>query len=320
MSFLRHGEIYPCDEGTISRPCPRSSPWMSLQLVIPGRLLSSRARFRFTSRSYTANHQPRTTMLRQRTAKCSLTDCLSRGIQSREHPKVGDLLGYLGVVYVHWGRYDLAEQPLKRAMAIEQRRLGQLYAKRTIHDTYNFAMLLKARNEYEAAEPLLKQVLDNCERMLCAGGVYRAALADVFQAQGNLKGAEVLLNRALKEIQAEFGPKHYRVGTAMESWGRLYSAMSKPIEAERAYGQALSLLDNSLGTEHPYASRVRVEMGELYFNQARYAEGVELFRTAYYALRRSLGTENGLTIRARRGYAESLRLLGRTAEFEDVPR
>jgi hypothetical protein len=41
MSFLRHGEIYPCDEGTTSRPCPRSSPWMSLQLVIPGRLLSS---------------------------------------------------------------------------------------------------------------------------------------------------------------------------------------------------------------------------------------------------------------------------------------
>ena len=83
MSFLRHGEIYPCDEGTILRPCPRSSPWMSLQLVIPGRLLSSRARFRFTSRSYTANHQPRPTMLRQRTAKCSLTDCLSPGVQSR---------------------------------------------------------------------------------------------------------------------------------------------------------------------------------------------------------------------------------------------
>jgi hypothetical protein len=82
MSFLRHGEIYPCDEGAISRPRPRSSPWMSLQLVIPGRLLSSRARFRFTSPSYTANHQPRPTMLQQRTAKCRLTDCLSRGVQS----------------------------------------------------------------------------------------------------------------------------------------------------------------------------------------------------------------------------------------------
>ena len=89
MSFLRHGEIYPCDEdgcsdeGAISRPRPRSSPWMSLQLVIPGRLLSSRARFRFTSRSYTANHQPRPTMLLQRTAQCRLTDCLSRGVQSK---------------------------------------------------------------------------------------------------------------------------------------------------------------------------------------------------------------------------------------------
>jgi len=89
MSFLRHAEIYPCDEGgscdggAISRPRPRSSPWMSLRLAIPGRLLSSRARFRFASWSYTANHQPRSTMLRQRTAKCSLTDCLSRGVQSK---------------------------------------------------------------------------------------------------------------------------------------------------------------------------------------------------------------------------------------------
>ena len=82
MSFLRHGEIYPCDEGTISQPCPRSSPWMSFQLVIPGRLLSSRARFRFTSRSYTGKLQPRRAMLGQRTAKCSLTGCLSRGVHS----------------------------------------------------------------------------------------------------------------------------------------------------------------------------------------------------------------------------------------------
>jgi len=32
---------------------------MSLQPVIPGRLLCSRARFRFTSRSYTANYRRR---------------------------------------------------------------------------------------------------------------------------------------------------------------------------------------------------------------------------------------------------------------------
>jgi hypothetical protein len=82
MSFPRHGEIYPCDGGAISRPRPRSSPWMSLQLGIPGGVLSSRARFRFPSRSYNASHQSRPTMLQQRTAKCSLPGCLSPGVHS----------------------------------------------------------------------------------------------------------------------------------------------------------------------------------------------------------------------------------------------
>ena len=83
MSFLRHGEIYPCDEGAILRPRPRSSPWMSLQPGIPGGLLSSRVRVRFPSRNHADKLQPRRTMFRQRTALCDLTDCLSRGVHPR---------------------------------------------------------------------------------------------------------------------------------------------------------------------------------------------------------------------------------------------
>jgi hypothetical protein len=81
MSFLRHEEIYPCDEGAILRPRPRSSPWMSLQLGIPGGLLSSSARVRFPNRSHAGKLQPHRAMLGQRTAQCNLTDCLSRGVQ-----------------------------------------------------------------------------------------------------------------------------------------------------------------------------------------------------------------------------------------------
>ncbi len=56
MSFLRHGEIYPCDEGTISRPCPAPRREEYPTGCLPCGLLSSRARFRFPSRSYNANH------------------------------------------------------------------------------------------------------------------------------------------------------------------------------------------------------------------------------------------------------------------------
>jgi hypothetical protein len=57
---------------------------MSLQLGIPGGVLSSRARFRFPSRSYNASHQSRPTMLQQQTAKCSLPGCLSPRVHSKE--------------------------------------------------------------------------------------------------------------------------------------------------------------------------------------------------------------------------------------------
>ena len=80
MSFLRHGEIYPWDKGTISRPCPRPSPWMSFQPVIPGGLLSSRARVRFTSRRHSAAAPASMSTQLHRTVLCDCSGCLSPGV------------------------------------------------------------------------------------------------------------------------------------------------------------------------------------------------------------------------------------------------
>jgi hypothetical protein len=64
MSFLRHREIYQSDElGLRGRNRIRVTPslivLMSLRLVIPGGLLFSIARFRFTSRSECATGRDR---------------------------------------------------------------------------------------------------------------------------------------------------------------------------------------------------------------------------------------------------------------------
>ena len=82
MSFLRHGEIYPCTKGTISRPCPRPSPWMSFQPVIPGGLLSSRARVRFTSRRHSAAAPASMSTQLHRMVLCDCFGCLSPGVHS----------------------------------------------------------------------------------------------------------------------------------------------------------------------------------------------------------------------------------------------
>jgi hypothetical protein len=83
MSFPRHGEIYPCDEGAIVRPHPRPSRWMSLQPVIPGGLLSSRARVRFTGRCHARSLRARKATQIQQTVNCDLSGCLSGGVHRK---------------------------------------------------------------------------------------------------------------------------------------------------------------------------------------------------------------------------------------------
>jgi hypothetical protein len=85
MSFWRHGEIYPRDEGTIARPCPRPSRWMSLQPVIPGGLLSSRAHVRFTGRRHARSATGLNAMQNQQTVNCDLSGCLSAGVHRTPH-------------------------------------------------------------------------------------------------------------------------------------------------------------------------------------------------------------------------------------------
>src|ERR1022692_3766239 len=80
MSFRRHGEIFPCDKDTTLRAVPCSSPWTSLQLVIPGGVLSSRARVRFTSRRDYPTQRPRLSIQTESAVNCGSTDCLNPGV------------------------------------------------------------------------------------------------------------------------------------------------------------------------------------------------------------------------------------------------
>jgi hypothetical protein len=63
---------------------------MSLRWVIPGELLSSIARFRFTHRSHPKPETSRSSAENQRTATVSKLRCLTLGVQSKAqcfHPE-----------------------------------------------------------------------------------------------------------------------------------------------------------------------------------------------------------------------------------------
>ena len=61
---------------------PRLIVWMSFRLTIPGGVLSSMARFRFTSQRYAATKTKCRSTGKQRMANRGLTSCLNPGVQS----------------------------------------------------------------------------------------------------------------------------------------------------------------------------------------------------------------------------------------------
>ncbi len=68
------------DEGTTQLDRAPLIVWMSFQLAIPGGVLSSMARFRFTSQRYAATKTQCRSRRKQRMANRGLTSCLSPGV------------------------------------------------------------------------------------------------------------------------------------------------------------------------------------------------------------------------------------------------
>ena len=119
MSFLRHGEsIDPMRSvplgasGLAHSQC--SSASMSSSRLFLGRLLSSRACFRFAGRERFSKTKPRRTMIFQRTATTPLTPCLAPRVQSSECQREGILTArenqVVNVVAEGAGNREIASQ------------------------------------------------------------------------------------------------------------------------------------------------------------------------------------------------------------------
>ena len=81
MSLLRHGEIYPYEEGTIHRTVPQLILWMSLQLAIPGGCALQQGPLPLHQPASCCNNNQRRSTQKQRTANLWLTGCLTQWVQ-----------------------------------------------------------------------------------------------------------------------------------------------------------------------------------------------------------------------------------------------
>ena len=147
----------------------------------------------------------------------------------------------LANVYEDVGKYAEAETYYKRALAINEEKLGRKH-------------------------PTLAMPLNN--------------LANVYAQQGKYAEAEKSYNRALAIYQETLGRDHSKVAAALDNLAHVNVLQGKHDKAESFSKRGLTIYENSLGKDHPSVAGSFMNLANVCEAQGRLAEAEALYTRA----------------------------------------
>jgi tetratricopeptide (TPR) repeat protein len=109
---------------------------------------------------------------------------------------------------------------------------------------------------------------------------------------GSYKEATSYLEKALKQVEKEFGKNHENYATSCNNLASLYYNQGRYAEAEPLFKEALAIRAKVLGKEHPDYATSCNNLALLYEIQGRYAEAEPLFKEAKEIYAKVLGKEH----------------------------
>lgn len=199
------------------------------------------------------------------------------------YPCQSNLYNEYGALLHSLARYTESEPLLRRALAIDEARLGRDHPHVAI-GLVSLADLLSDTNRPADAEPLLRRAVAIDETYYGSDHPEVATdlnnLALLLQATNRLTEAETLLRRALTIDESNFGPDHPRIAIRLSNLAGLLRATNRGAEAEPFCRRALSISEASYGPNHPKVATALNNLAELLRNSNRLAEAEPLFRRA----------------------------------------
>ena len=109
---------------------------------------------------------------------------------------------------------------------------------------------------------------------------------------GNYKEAISYLEKALKQVEKEFGKNNEDYATFCLILASLYKSQGRYAEAEPLYKEAKEIYAKVLGKEHPDYALSCNNLADLYDEQGRYAEAEPLYKEALAIRAKVLGKEH----------------------------
>jgi serine/threonine-protein kinase len=155
--------------------------------------------------------------------------------QGEDHPNVAFGLTSLATAHYYEGRYDLAEQEARKALAIAEKssKTSHIYARAS----GMLGRILTTTGRAPEAEPLLREALAVLEprvpRQSNPMAIMLGNLGECLAAQGRNAEAEPLLNESYTILKAVHVRESPVLDEARQRLVSLYEAWGKPQEAAR---------------------------------------------------------------------------------------
>jgi tetratricopeptide (TPR) repeat protein len=237
-----------------------------------------------------------------------------------DDPRTAIALSTLGSLLLVTNDVSRAEQLMRKALAIDEARLGADHAN-VATDLNNLAGLLKATNRL--AEGLVRRALVIDEASLGSHPKVAADLnnlAQLLKATNRLEEAEPLMRRALAIDQESFGPDHPEVATDLNNLARLLQARNHLLEAEPLMQRALVIDEKSFRPDHPRVATDLNNLALLLNATNRPAEAEPLMRRAWAIDRAAFGPAHPNVAIRLNNLAQLLQDTSRLAEAEPLMR
>lgn len=193
--------------------------------------------------------------------------------------EVARLLDNMAQDYERQQQWVLAKQTYERALAIDQRVLGNDHPRVASH-LQNLAIVAQNMGDLKRAESLYREAIASEERAFGNRHPETAATqgnyALLLEREGRLAEAEPLLRDALEVALKVWGADNYNVGYARVSLAMVLHDEGRLSEAESEFRQALAIYDKSLPPNHPYRATALSHLARILVDRGKAQEALPL--------------------------------------------
>jgi tetratricopeptide (TPR) repeat protein len=227
-----------------------------------------------------------------------------------DDPRIAASLNNLGNVYRVLGRYQEAEEYIKRALVAAKNAFG--FNHPNVASTLNcLGLLYNLQERYAESEELHKQAVVIREKALGPEHPDFATdlnnLAESYRLQGKITEAEVTHRRAIL-IREKMGPEHSDLGQSLNNLSVVLNNQGRCIEAKILSKRATEIYEKTLGPDHPELATSLNNLALVYANQGKYSDAESLFKRALTICEKALGPEHPETIYCQENYDDLLKV------------